>query len=150
MAEWNHKVSSLVTQLLVENALDDGNPDPLADHLRNGGEIDARLRQHLTAMLDENGNTTFKFVLRGRKPGELGGTMSILQNELKSEIGTYMERRVREYGPGGYEAALQKTKEEFDVAKTTVENAHKYVKNALKLDPNPGSWQYLNDRYPDP
>ena len=150
MADQIDKHASLLAQLEVFHALEDGDGKPLADYLLNGGDLVPALRQHLAAMLDQDGDTTFKLVLKGRRPGELGWSTTLAANDKKMSIGVFMERRVRAYGKGGYEAARAETEKQFNIGKTTLEKAHQHVKNVVKSYSKRDMWAHLNAIYPDP
>lgn len=137
----------------VWRGLQDGNLQPLADYLRAGHYIDRVLAKEIADAIEGGGNGLFRIVPKGRRPGQRGFTAITESHDSKLEVGVWMESRIREFGRGGYEAALEDTKARFGLGKRTIEKAHKYLREYLtNVSTKPGydAWKLTCLFYPTP
>lgn len=151
MPKDEQKAEYLLAQLEALGALEDGKVDLLVDYLMGDGPISPAFRQHLAAMLQPDGETTYRFEKPiGRRRGELGWSEEVARNARKMEVGVFMERRVRAYGKGGYEAAFLETTTQFEIGKTKLQDAHKHVRNIIEKYTRRDKFTDLNESYPEP
>jgi hypothetical protein len=147
--------------LPIVSALRDGDLKPLARYLEAGGLQDSPpgtvavprwLAEEIADMIDEAPTAFFHIFAKGRKPGEKGWTEALRRDDRDWRVGYFVERRQREIGRGGYDAAIRDAIDEFKDFKLTEGTArrlHSKVKRYLDRAKAIGvdGWTVLSDHY---
>lgn len=114
----------------VWRGLHDGDLQPLADYIRAGHYLDAPVALEIADAIEGADVGFYHIVAKGRFPGQLGLTASSDQHDRKMAVGVFMEKRLRELGRGGYEAALEEAKGKFGISSSaTVTKALRYARD---------------------
>lgn len=142
----------------VWNGLHNGNLQPLADYLRAGHYIEPALGREIAEAIEGVDAGFYHIVTKGRERGQRGWDASWAAHDKKMRVGMLAEKLVREYGPGGFDAAIAEVRrrEKFAPKSSWPAEALSYARDFLKrADALPGTRAYeiyhniyLNDSGP--
>ena len=125
----------------VWRGLHDGNLAPLAAYLRAGHQLDKTLADDLASAID--GKDVAGVRIKASRPrGKPKMSASIDAHRFRMEVGLYIERRIRELGPSGYEAAIADARAHYGFTEKTSRprDCHSYVKTLIEKQSRDGDW----------
>lgn len=138
----------------AQQGLVDGDLQPLADYIRAGHYMHPNLTVMIADAI-EGRDFPYHIKIVGRKKGQRRHAELAAIENRKMQIGVFMEDRIRANGRGGYESALEETREHFSVSKRTATEHHSYAKRFIGDAPTPAldlfpyyRRMYLEGRHP--
>lgn len=122
--------------------LEDGDLRPLAALIRAGVPIEGALAAAIADAIDGCGRVRLSAVKQKNRP-TLSQEFEI--HDRKIDIGIFVERRARSAKSGEYESIVREAMQKWQVGRTTVTNAHKWIRTCLAADIDNSPYSTLED-----